>query len=83
VEDEVRAHSPALLERPRLVVATKRDAVSERDPLPELRTAARDRGLEVVPVSAVTGEGLLDLKRAVLRLIDKAAVEAPLPQEEA
>ncbi len=83
VEEEVRAHSPALLERPRVVVATKRDAVSERDPLPELRAAARDRGLEVVPVSAVTGAGLLDLKRALLRLIDKAAVEAPLTQERA
>ncbi|HEY5906483.1 MAG TPA: GTPase ObgE, partial [Vicinamibacteria bacterium] len=73
VEDEVRAYSPALLERPRLVVATKRDAVGEDDPLPALRAAAAVRGLEVAPVSAVTGDGLLELKRALLRLMDRAA----------
>jgi GTP-binding protein len=72
VEDEVRAYSPALLERPRLVVATKRDAVGEDDPLAALRAAAAVRGLEVVPVSAVTGDGLLELKRALLRLMDRA-----------
>ncbi len=72
VEDEVRAYSPALLERPRLVVATKRDAVGEDDPLAALRAAAAVRELEVVPVSAVTGDGLLELKRALLRLMDRA-----------
>ena len=31
---------PELLQRPHLVVATKRDAVAEHDPLPALRAAA-------------------------------------------
>lgn len=83
VEEEVRAHSPELLKRPRLVVATKRDVVAAHDPLPELRDAARARGLDVVPVSAVTGEGLLELKRRLLRLIDATAVPGPLAQEHA
>jgi GTP-binding protein len=72
VEAEVRAHSPALLERPRLVVATKRDAVGPDDPLPALRAAASARGLDLLPVSAVNGEGLLELKRAMLRLLEPA-----------
>jgi GTP-binding protein len=83
VEDEVRAHSPELLKRPRLVVATKRDALGERDPLPELRAAALLRGLEVIAVSAVTGEGLLELKRGLLCLIDATAARGPLAQERA
>jgi GTP-binding protein len=83
VEAEVRAHSPELLKRPRLVVATKRDALGEHDPLPELKEAAASRGLEVIPVSAVTGEGLLELKRGLLRLIDASAALIPLAQEHA
>jgi GTP-binding protein len=84
VNAEVRAHQPALLERPRLVVATKRDVGegAENDPLPALREAARARGLTVLPVSAVTGNGLLDLKRALLRLLD-AAGTTPALQEPA
>jgi GTP-binding protein len=83
VEEEVRAHSPELLKRPRLVVATKRDVVAEHDPLPALREAALARGLEVLPVSAVTGEGLLELKRRLLRLIEAALPEGSLAREPA
>jgi GTP-binding protein len=72
VREEVRAWDPALLERPQLVVATKRDAVTEPDPLPALQGEARGLGMEVVPVSAVTGEGLLELKRALARRVEMA-----------
>jgi hypothetical protein len=64
------------------VAATKRDVVGEKDPLPALRAEARAQGLEVVPVSAITGEGLLDLKRAVLRLLE-TDVAAPALEERA
>jgi GTPase len=65
VTDEVRQWDEALLERPQLVVATKRDALSGPDPLPALEREAARRGLAVLPVSAVTGEGLPALKRAM------------------
>jgi GTP-binding protein len=79
VREEVRAHRPALLERPQLIVATKRDAVGDPDPLPALVEEGRRLGLEVRPVSAVTGEGLTELKRAVLRVLDSVA---PVPEME-
>jgi GTP-binding protein len=78
--EEVRAWNPALLDRPQLVAATKRDVVAGDDPLPALRGAAARLGLEVVPVSAVTGEGLGDLKRRLLHLL--AAASVPLAAEE-
>jgi GTP-binding protein len=72
VREEVRLSRPELLERPQLVVASKRDAVTEPDPLPSLVAAARDLGLEVLPISAVTGQGLTDLKRRLRGLVDGA-----------
>ncbi len=70
VREEVRRFAPDLLERPQLVAATKRDVAGVGDdPLETLRRAAGDLGLEVVPVSAVTGEGLATLKRRLLGLL--------------
>jgi GTPase len=76
VRDEVRQFDPALLERPQLVAASKRDAVTTPDPLPALVAAAAELGLPVFPISAVTGSGLLQLERAMLGI-----VRASLPHE--
>jgi len=73
VREEVRLWDPALLERPQLVVATKRDAVTEPDPLPALKAEAAALRLEVRPVSAVSGEGLPELKRALGLLVREAS----------
>jgi len=70
VREEVARFDPALAERPQLVAATKRDAVAANDPLPALRQAAAGLGLKAMPVSAVTGEGLSELKQGLLGLID-------------
>jgi GTP-binding protein len=78
VREEVRLWDADLIERPQLVAATKRDAVISPDPLPALRAAAGRIGLEVAPVSAVTGEGLVQLERRLLQL-----VEATVPAESA
>ena len=77
VREEVKAHSPLLLERPQLIAATKRDAACDPDPLGALQEEGRRLGLEVRPISAVTGEGLPELKRALLRLLDAAAAATP------
>jgi GTP-binding protein len=72
VREEVRRYDPALLERPQVLVASKRDAVGEEDPLPALRAEAERLRIPVHPVSAVTGEGLLQLKRALLASVRAA-----------
>ncbi len=71
VREEVRRWQPELLERPQLVAASKRDALSGHDPLPALQKAATREGLELVAVSAVSGEGLQTLKRRLLALIGR------------
>jgi hypothetical protein len=43
--------------------------VAETDPLPALRAEAAALGLPLVPISAVTGFGVTDAKRAILALV--------------
>ena len=81
VRAEVGRYEAALLDRPQIVVASKRDAVAETDPLPALRAEAESLGLPVFPISAVTGSGLVELKRAVLALV-KATRDAVVPEAE-
>jgi len=73
---EVREFDPVLLKRPQLVAATKRDLRGDTDPLPALVRGARRLHLDVVPVSALTGEGLAELKQRLQQLLDAAASEA-------
>jgi GTP-binding protein len=82
VRDEVREYLPELLERPQLVAATKRDLASgpADDALAELERAAAGLGLDVVPVSALRGDGLVPLKRRLLAAL--AAARAPEPVAE-
>jgi GTP-binding protein len=69
VREEVRLWDESLASRPQVVAASKRDALGETDPLPALREEAHRLGLEVIPVSSVTGEGLVALKRRLLELV--------------
>ena len=73
----------ALLDRPQLVVATKRDAVANDDPLPRLRAHASSLGLELMAVSAVTGEGLVALERRLLALVDTSRASDATAEETA
>jgi GTP-binding protein len=75
VREEVRAWDEELLGRPQLVAASKRDALSGEDPLPALTETARGLGLDVLPISAVTGAGLPELKRRLLALVHAARLE--------
>jgi GTP-binding protein len=81
VREEVRLWDETLIDRPQLVAATKRDVVADPDPLPALVEAARGLGLEVQPISAVTGQGLSELKHRLFGLVHAArpaaAVEDP------
>ncbi len=74
VREEVRRYLPELLERPQLVAATKQDAVASRDALAALEAETGRLGLELVAVSAVTGAGLVALKRRLLARLEAARV---------
>jgi GTPase len=72
VREEVRQWDESLLRRPQVVAASKRDALGEADPLPDLEAETRALGLRLFPISAVSGQGLRELKRTLLALTDEA-----------
>ena len=73
LRNEVESFDPELARRPALVIATKVDAGSDR--LDEVI----ERVPSVIPVSAVTGEGLDELLRGLNELVSKARAESPVP----
>jgi GTP-binding protein len=80
VREEVRSYLPELLERPQLVAATKQDVAAGREALEALERAASRLRLEVVPVSAVTGDGLPLLKRRLLATLAEARAAEPVTE---
>jgi GTP-binding protein len=82
VRDELRAHDPALLEKPTVVAFNKLDLPAAPAAWPEFRAARRRDGLDVVAISAATGEGIGDL-RARLAALLPSALELARPPEPA
>ena len=82
IEHELAAFGPALAEKPMIVVATKLDATTNREHLEELRAFSAKRGLEFHAISSASGEGIVELVRAMAAALDRipkpgAAVEIP------
>ena len=77
IDRELRAYGARLAERPQIVVLNKLDLVERPEPFVD----ADDRVLAVVPVSAATGAGIDELKRALFELIPDERPESP-PVEE-
>ena len=61
IEDELTQFSPDVARRPRVLAASKCDAVSDPERLASIRRAAERRGLPYFEVSAVSGKGLKEL----------------------
>ena len=66
----------ALRDKPRLVAANKIDAMDEPERLDALRRHVEALGLEVFPLSAVTGEGVPALLEAMWRQVARGLVPA-------
>jgi len=87
IEHELAAFSPALAEKPMIVVATKLDATVNREHLEELRAYSAKRGLEFHAISSASGEGIVPLVRAMADALDRlpkpnVPVDTSNPDEE-
>ena len=71
IEHELASFSPALADKPVIVVATKLDATANRERLNALREYAAKRGLEFHSISSATGEGIVPLVRSMADALDR------------
>ena len=74
---ELAAFSPALAEEPMIVVATKLDATTDRARLDKLRDFCSGRGLEFHAISSASGEGIVEVVRAMADALDRIPKHDP------
>jgi GTP-binding protein len=68
---ELEAFSPALIQKPMIVVATKLDMTTDQTRLDELAAFCKKHGLEFHSISSATGEGIKELVFAMADALDK------------
>lgn len=62
INKELALYSQELVKKPQIVVANKIDASSDKELIEELRSYFKEKGYEFCAISALTGEGLEELK---------------------
>lgn len=79
INAELSAYNPELLQRPQVIAANKTDVIFEddEDPVERIRAEFEPEGIQVYPISAVSGKGVKELLYAVYHLlqnVDQAPV---------
>jgi GTP-binding protein len=80
IREEIRLHSAALADKPEIVAANKMDLEAAEAGLQRLRQGL-DR--DVLPISALTGRGLPELRGRILDMLEelrREPVSKPAPE---
>lgn len=76
INEELKTYSEKLASRKQIIVANKLDAMQDAQLLEQLKELAKDKGIELFTISAVTGEGIDELMNRVTSILKE------LPKEE-
>lgn len=79
LKSELESYSPELLNKPALLVLNKIDRFDDKKFLKEMIASYKKQGLDPIPVSAQTGEGVARVRGDLARLL-KAAMKAALAE---
>jgi GTP-binding protein len=82
IEEELARFSPEVAKRPRLLVASKCDAVSDPERLASIRAAAERRGLPFFEISAATHSGLEALVGEMFRQVSEGSQVSSLKSQD-
>ena len=80
IREELRAHDPALLEKPLLVAFNKVDLPAANETWPAFAKARRAEGTHVVAIAAATGEGLAAFRGDVADVLPDAETLETAPE---
>lgn len=83
INKELEAYNPELLEKPQVIAANKIDAIyeGENEIIQALKDTFEPQGIEVYPISAVSGQGVKELLYAVKGLLAQCPKE-PIQYEQ-
>ena len=82
---ELASYDPELAKRPQVIAANKMDALyaeDGEDPIQRLRDAFSSDGIEVFPISAVSGQGLKELLYYVQKMLKSLPKETTVFEQE-
>ncbi len=80
IRSELAAHDPALLQKPMLVAFNKLDLAAAGEAWPAFRRAREADGIDVVAISAASGEGLPTFRARIAAMLPSAAELAGPPE---
>jgi GTP-binding protein len=80
IREELRAHDPALLDKPMLVAFNKVDLPSAAEAWPAFRKARQKEGIEPLAISAAMGDGMDAFRARIADLLPGAAELAEPPE---
>jgi GTP-binding protein len=77
IVEELRQFDPRLAAKPMVVVASKLDVMQDRTRLGSLEQLCRERGLDLYPISAHSGEGVERLQQALADKLEQIRAAEP------
>ncbi len=80
IREELRAHDPALLEKPMLVAFNKIDLPAAAEAWPAFRRARLDEGTDALAISAAAGDGLAAFRESIAEILPDAGELAEPPE---
>ncbi|HEV7603791.1 MAG: GTPase [Chloroflexota bacterium] len=80
IREELRAHDPALLEKPMLVAFNKIDLPAAAEGWPAFRRARKAEGTIAVAISAAAGDGIAEFRTRIAAILPDAAELAEPPE---
>lgn len=75
INHELACFDPSLLSRPQIVVVTKLDLPDTQLRLPDIQALFADHGIQILAISAVTGEGVKNLVLYIAQTVERNKVE--------
>ena len=86
INHELEAYDADLTKRPQIIAANKIDVIQtgegEEDPVERIKREFEPLGVSVLPISAVTGQGLRELVRCIRGLLDTLPEEVTCFEQE-
>jgi GTP-binding protein len=80
IREELRAHDPALLDKPTLVAFNKVDLPAASEAWPTFRRARKAEGIDPIVLSATAGDGLADFRDRIAAILPAASELAEPPE---